>query len=79
MSPEFIFICVATIVIGVAIIAYTLLRTPKTPASIGTRPSIDLGEATPDEAETETDAETDAETSEEMASEPQEREEGESL
>lgn len=77
MSPEFIFICVATIVIGVAIIAYTLLRTPKTPASIGTRPSIDLGEATPDEAETET--ETDAETSEEMASEPQEREEGESL
>ena len=36
--------CVAVIVIGVAVIAYILLRTPKKPASFGDTPSIELGE-----------------------------------
>ncbi len=36
--------CVLVIAAGVAVILYTLLRTPKTPASIGDYPSIDLGE-----------------------------------
>ena len=40
-----IFGCVAVIVIGVAVIAYILLRTPKKPASFGDTPSIELGDA----------------------------------
>lgn len=36
--------CIAVIVIGVAVIAYILFRTPKAPASFGDTPGIDLGE-----------------------------------
>ena len=36
--------CIAVIVIGVAVIAYILFRTPKAPASFGDTPSIDLGD-----------------------------------
>ena len=55
MDPKLVFACIAIIAVGVAIIMYTLLRTPKTPAGIGSVPSIDLGEEPkaeePDEAE----------------------------
>ena len=44
MNPEVIFACIAVIAVGIAIIMYTLLRTPKTPAGMGDRPSIDLGD-----------------------------------
>ena len=56
MGPEVIIPCVAIIAVGVAVIMYTLLRTPKTPAGMGSTPSIDLGEMpepTDDEAEKE--------------------------
>ena len=36
--------CVGVIAIGVAVIAYILLRTPQKPASFGDVPSIELGE-----------------------------------
>ncbi len=44
MGTEIIIGCVAVIAVGVAIIMYALLRTPKTPAGFGARPSIGLGE-----------------------------------
>ena len=36
--------CVGVIAVGVAVIAYILLRTPQKPASFGDTPSIELGE-----------------------------------
>ena len=48
MHPGVVFGCIAAIAVGVAIIMYTVLRTPKDTAKFGNRPSIDLGEV-PDE------------------------------
>lgn len=45
--------CVAVIAIGVAVIAYILLRTPQKPASLGDVPSIELGEEPAAEGESE--------------------------
>lgn len=56
MHPGVVGGCIALIVVGVAVIMYTLFRTPKTPARFGDRPSIDLGEEVPDEQD-ETEAE----------------------
>ena len=58
MRPELIFACIAIIVVGVAVIMYTLLRTSKPPVQIGGRSSIDLGDEVPDEP-TEEDEEAD--------------------
>ena len=49
MHPAVVAGCIAAIAVGVAIIMYTILRTPKAPASFGDRPSIDLGDEVPDE------------------------------
>ncbi len=43
--------CVGVIAIGVAVIAYILLRTPQKPASFGDVPSIELGDEPAEEAE----------------------------
>ena len=61
-----IFFCIAVIAIGVAVIAYILLRTPKKPASFGDAPSIELGEEpkAEDEAEVATEATEEAEAPE---------------
>ena len=48
MHPAVVAGCIAAIAIGVAIIMYTILRTPKAPASFGDRPSIDLGDEVPE-------------------------------
>ncbi len=54
MNPFVTIGCIAAICVGVAIIAYVLLRTPKKPAGMGEQPHIDLGtapEGTPDPEE----------------------------
>ncbi len=56
--------CIAVIVVGVAVIAYILFRTPKTPASVGNMPSIDLGEMPNGEEAAETDTTAEAEVPE---------------
>lgn len=58
--------CVGVIVVGVAVIAYILLRTPQKPASFGDTPSIELGEepATEDEGEEVNEAEKESEPEE---------------
>ena len=55
MHPGVVFGCIAAIAVGVAIIMYTVLRTPKDTAKFGNRPSIDLVEDpnAPDEEITE--------------------------
>lgn len=58
-----IFFCIAVIAIGVAVIAYILLRTPKKPASFGDAPSVELGEQ-PEAEGTEENAEATEETPE---------------
>ena len=58
-----IFFCIAVIAIGVAVIAYILLRTPKKPASFGDVPSVELGEQ-PETEGTEENAEATEETPE---------------
>jgi hypothetical protein len=55
--------CVGVIAIGVAVIAYILLRTPQKPASFGDVPSVELGEQ-PEAEGTEENAEATEETSE---------------
>ena len=66
MKPELIFACIAIIVVGVAVIMYTLLRSSKPPVQIGKPSSIDLGDEVPDEEEETADAE---ESTEDMATE----------
>ncbi|MBQ8174503.1 MAG: hypothetical protein IJ009_03795 [Clostridia bacterium] len=61
MGPLEIVGCVAVIAVGVAVIAYILLRTPKKPASFGDVPSIELNE----QPEAEDEATESAEESEE--------------
>lgn len=58
--PSEIVLCIAAIVIGVAIIMFTLLRPAKGQAQLGSRPRIDLGDEVPegDEGTTENDAVT---------------------
>lgn len=50
MTPSEIVLCIVAIVIGVAIIMFTLLRPAKSRAQIGSRPRIDLGDEETDEA-----------------------------
>ena len=70
--PE-ILLSIGVIAIGVAVIAYILLRTPKKPASIGDEGSISLGEAdVPAEAE---DAAPEADTAPEADAVPEENKE----
>ena len=57
MRPELIFACIAIIVVGVAVIMYTLFRSAKPAARIGSSSSIDLGNEVPDEAIEEESAE----------------------
>lgn len=51
MTPSEIILCIVAIVIGVAIIMFTLLRPAKSRAQIGSRPRIDLGDEETDEEE----------------------------
>ena len=51
MEPLTIFLCIAGIAVGVAVICYVLLRTPKAPASLPVS-EIVLGDEEPDEEPT---------------------------
>jgi hypothetical protein len=81
MGPEIVFGCIACIAVGVGVIMYVLLRTPKKPASIGDVPSIDLGDEVPKEPSEDEATEDEAtedevtETSEDEATEQTESKE----
>lgn len=68
MNPWVTVACIAAICVGVAIIAYVLLRTPKKPAGMGEQPHIDLGAAPEDTPNPEEG--TDGENAEAQADAP---------